>query len=38
MVVATSPIIKATSKHVAIKYHWFGQHAGKEFLIQNIDS
>ena len=35
--VATSPGINPTSKHTAVKYHWFRQHVGKEFLIQKIE-
>ena len=29
IVVATSPIMTPTSKHISIKYHWFRQHVGK---------
>ena len=36
--VATSPRMTPTSKHIAVKYHWFRQHVGKEFLIQKIES
>ena len=38
IVVATSPRMTPTSKHIAVKYHWFRQHVGKEFLIWKIDS
>ena len=38
IVVATSPSMTTTSKHIDIKYHWFRQHVGKEFLIWKIDS
>ena len=33
IVVATSPIMTTTSKHITIKYHCFMQHIGKEFVI-----
>ena len=33
IVVATSPRMTPSSKHIAVKYHWFRQHVGKEFLI-----
>ena len=36
--VATSPRMSPTSKHIAAKYHWFRQHVGKEFVIQEIES
>ena len=38
IVVATSPRMTPTSKHIAVKYHWFRQHVGKEFVIRKIDS
>ena len=38
IVVATSPRMTPTSKHIAVKYHWFRQHVGKEFVIRNIES
>ena len=38
IVVATSPRMNPTSNHIAVKYHWFRQHVGKEFVIQKIDS
>ena len=36
--VATSPRTTPTSKHISVKYHWFRQHVGKEFVIRNIES
>ena len=27
-----------SSKHTAVKYHWFRQHVGKEFVILKIES
>ena len=38
IVVATSPRMTPTSNHIAVKYHWFRQRVGKEFVIQNIKS
>ena len=38
IVVATSPRMTPTSKHIVINYHWFRQHVGKEFVIQKIES
>ena len=38
IVVATSPRMTPTSKHIAVKYNWFRQHVGKEFVIRKIDS
>ena len=38
IVVATSPSMTPTSKHIAVKYHWFRQNVGKEFLIRKIES
>ena len=38
IVVATIPMINTTSTHIYVKYHWFKQHFGREFLIRNIDS
>ena len=29
IVVTTSPSMNPTSKHIAVKYHWFRQHVGK---------
>ena len=37
-VVATSPRMTPTSKNIAVKYHWFRQHVGKEFVIRKIES
>ena len=30
--------MNTTSKHIATKYHWLRQHAGKEFVIWKIES
>ena len=38
IVVATSPRMTPTPKHIAAKYHWFRQHVGKEFVIRKIES
>ena len=38
IVVATSPIMTPTSKHISVKYYWFSQHVGKEFVIWKIKS
>ena len=38
IVVATSPRMTPSSKHIAVKYHWFRQHIGKEFVIRKIES
>ena len=38
IVVTTSPRMTPSSKHIAIKYHWFRQHVGKEFVIRKIGS
>ena len=38
IVVATSQGMTPSSKHISVKYHWFRQHVGKEFVIWNIDS
>ena len=38
IVVATSPRMTPTSNHIAVKYHWFRQHVGKEFVIRKIES
>ena len=38
IVVATSPRMTPTSKHIALKYHWFRQHVGKEFVIRKTES
>ena len=34
IVVETSSRMTPTSKHIAVKYHWFRQHVGKEFVIR----
>ena len=33
IVVAKSPRTTPSSKQIAVKYHWFRQHVGKEFVI-----
>ena len=33
IVVETSPRTDPTSKHIAVRYHWFRQHIGKGFVI-----
>ena len=38
LVLATSTAMTNTSKHIAVKFHWFRKHIGKEFLIQEIKS
>ena len=38
IVVETSPMITPTTKHIAVRYHWFRQHVGKEFMIWKIES
>ena len=38
IVVETSPRMTPISKHIAVKYHWFSQHVGREFLIRKIES
>ena len=38
IVVSTSPRMTPTSKHIAVKYHLFRQHVGKEFVIRKIES
>ena len=38
IVVATSPRMTPTSKQIAVKYHWFREHIGKEFVIRKIES
>ena len=37
IVVTTSPRMTPTPKHIAVKYHYFRQHVGKEFLIWKIE-
>ena len=38
IVVTTNPGRTPSSKHIAVKYHWFRQHVGKEFVIRKIES
>ena len=38
IVVAKSPRMNPSSKHIAVKYHWFRQHVVKEFVIRKIKS
>ena len=38
IVVAIIPRMTPSSKHIAVKYHWFKEHVGKEFLIRKIES
>ena len=38
IVVATSLGMTTTSNHIAVKYHWFRQRVGKEFMIHKIES
>ena len=38
IVVATSPRLTPTSKHIDVKYHWFRRHIGKDFVIRKIGS
>ena len=38
IVVATSPRMTPSLKHISVKYHWFRQHVGKEFVIRKIKS
>ena len=38
IVVATSPRITPTSKHITVKYNWFRQHVGKKFVIRKTES
>ena len=38
MVVATSPRMTPSSENISVKYHWFRQHVGKEFVIRKIES
>ena len=38
IVVATSPRMTPISNHIGVKYHWFRQHVGNEFVIQKIKS
>ena len=38
IVVATSPIMNPTPKHISVKYHWSWNNVGKEILIMKIES
>ena len=38
IVVATIPRMTPSSNHIAVKYHWFRQHVGNEFVIRKIES
>ena len=38
IVLATSPSVTPTLRHIAVKYHWFRQHVGKEVVIWKTDS
>ena len=38
ILVSTSSRMTPTSRHIAVKYHLFRQHVGKEFAIRNIES
>ena len=38
MFVEKIPRMTPTSKHIALKYHWFRQTTGKKFMIQKIES
>ena len=38
IVVATSTKMTPTSKHIAVRYHWFRQNIGREFVIRKIES
>ena len=38
IVVATCPRMTPSSKFIAVKYHWFRDHVGKNFEIEKIDS
>ena len=35
---AKSPRINPTSKYIAVRYNWFRQNVGKEFVIWKIES
>ena len=35
---AKSPRMTPTPNHIAVKFHWFRQQVGKEFLIWKIES
>ena len=34
----TSSRMNTTLKYIAVKYHWFRQHIGNEFVIQKKES
>ena len=36
--VETSPMMTPTPKHIAVKYHWFRQNVGKEFVMRKMES
>ena len=38
IVVATSPRMTPTPKHISVKYHWLRQHIEKYFVIRKIKS
>ena len=38
IVAAKSPRMNPTSNQIAVKYHWFRQNVGKEFVIRKIES
>ena len=38
IVVAKNPRMNPTSRQIAVKYNWFMQHVGQEFVIQKIKS
>ena len=38
IVVTTNPRMTPISKYIAVNYHWFRQHVGKEFVIRKIES
>ena len=38
IVVATSPRTNPSSKQISVRYHWFRQHVGEEFVIRKIES
>ena len=38
IIVAISPSMTPTSKHIDVKYHWFRQYVGREFVIRKIES
>ena len=38
IVLAKSPRMTPTSKHIAVKYHWFRQYVGEAFAIRKMES